>query len=382
MRKSNKVLKILHLASFIGNIGDNLSHMGLHLILKKILKTQFEIDELEIRLFYKNYNLPDKRRFDRTFVDLANSYDLLIIGGGGFLDYWVKDSFTGTTLDINKTDLDNLTVPTIITSVGSYPHKDVPEGNVQKFHDFLKQIFNKKNIQIAFRCDGSEQEIKRLFGNEFGNITTILDNAFFYTPTEKYNFITDSEYVVINTTLDQLMMKNEKGNCIDIGRFELEMKSFIKFLISNTNYKIIFIPHIYQDIKAFIEILDGINDYYIRSRIIIAPYIQGYQGCDFLMSIYKDANCIIGMRFHSNVGAVALNKKLVSLAALNRVKIAMNYVNLSDSIVDINDSFKKEDIIERMNSDLQKNCLDERKKETIDVYRKMFCNLGFKSIIK
>lgn len=78
------MFKILHVASFVGNIGDNASHMGLHNILKSIVKIPFTIDEMEIRRFYKNYNLPDKMMFDSQFVHLANCYDLLIIGGGWF----------------------------------------------------------------------------------------------------------------------------------------------------------------------------------------------------------------------------------------------------------------------------------------------------------
>lgn len=375
------MFKILHVASFVGNIGDNASHMGLHNILKSIVKIPFTIDEMEIRRFYKNYNLPDKMMFDSQFVHLANCYDLLIIGGGGFLDYWVANSRTGTTIDISKEDFDRLTVPTLITSIGSFPHKDIPEGNIEKFHDFLKQIFDKDNVRIAFRNDGSADNIHRLFGDEF-NPTTILDNGFFYKPKSDIRRLVSSEYVAINTTLDQLKMKNLSRGILDIASFENEMRRYVQFLIDNTNYQIVFVPHIYQDMKAISEILSGINDFYIRTRIVIAPYIQGYEGCNLLMSIYNNASLVVGMRFHTNVCSAAMGVPLISLAALERVEKAMKYIGLDNNVIPVDSSFSSEIIINKMNNiDTKNRLLEEKMKSTNKTYMKMFSELKLDKII-
>ena len=105
-------MKILHVASFVGNIGDNASHIGLYSILD-VFFSDYDVTALEIRRFYKNYQHADRRQFDEAFVKYANSFDLLIIGGGGFLDYWVENSATGTTLDMDPTLLPKLSVPFI-----------------------------------------------------------------------------------------------------------------------------------------------------------------------------------------------------------------------------------------------------------------------------
>ena len=78
-------MKILHVASFKGNIGDNASHMGFYKILKLHL-IDFKVKKIEIRKFYKNYKKSDALSFDDKFVESINNYDLCIIGGGGFLD--------------------------------------------------------------------------------------------------------------------------------------------------------------------------------------------------------------------------------------------------------------------------------------------------------
>ena len=74
-------MRILHIASFNGNIGDNASHIGLRNILKT-LGVIATIDQIEIRRFYKNYSLFDKQSFDEDFVKMANQYDLVVFGGG------------------------------------------------------------------------------------------------------------------------------------------------------------------------------------------------------------------------------------------------------------------------------------------------------------
>ena len=173
------LIKILHVASFTGNIGDNASHIGLYSILRNILGDNFEVEKVEIRRFYKNYSLSDKMHFDDKFVEMANKKDLLIVGGGGFFDYWVPNSSTGTTIDMSKEVLEKLFVPTLFVSVGCMPHQSIPEGNIDRLHSFLTALCHKQNVRIALRNDGSLSEIRRLFGSEFDNkIQEILDNGF------------------------------------------------------------------------------------------------------------------------------------------------------------------------------------------------------------
>ena len=157
-------MRILHIASFNGNIGDNASHIGFRNILK-MLGIIATIDQIEIRRFYKNYSLLDKQNFDWDFVKKANQYDLVVFGGGGFLDYWVPNSETGTTIDISLSLFQQLRVPVLFTSIGCIPHRNVPEGNVEKFSRFINAILEKKNAILAVRNDGSKMVLKSVLGD-------------------------------------------------------------------------------------------------------------------------------------------------------------------------------------------------------------------------
>lgn len=336
-----KTIKILHVASFTGNIGDNASHLGLYNVLKTILGDRLDIEQIEIRRFYKKYSLADKMNFDLEFTQKANAKDLLIFGGGGFLDYWVSNSETGTTFDMSDEILDKLIVSTLFISVGCMPHQPVPEGNIDKFHHFLQKVGSKKNMRIAVRNDGSILEIKRLFGGEFeGTITEILDNGFFYEPSLKFNCrLLDKPYIAINTTLDQLIMKNRIIGNINYSQLKEELLSLLQRIIDETDYSLVFVPHIFKDLQAFRELLEGMNDFYIRSRVAIAPYLQGDYGCNYLMSVYNQADSILSMRFHANVCPLSMGKRTVGLAALDRVVHMYNSIGKSSDCIPANDKF-------------------------------------------
>lgn len=368
-------IKILHLASFNGNIGDNASHIGLYNILDNIIN-DYVVDKLEIRRLYKNYKLEDKLKFDINFVNHINTYDYFIIGGGGFLDYWIEDSKTGTTIDVDLKVFSKIVIKTLITSVGSIPHKKIPEGNIPKFKKFLDLLLNKENIKVLFRNDGSVDNLNELFKNEYkGKLIEILDNGFFYN--SKLNFkITDNDYISINITIDQLLMNNKKVGSLNKENFNENIIKYIKNILDNTDLSIVFIPHIYKDIEAFMYIIKKIDDYHIRTRLIIAPYTQGENGCNLLYSIYKNSELIIGMRLHSNICNLAMSKKVIPLAALDRVINLYNNIGLKNNLIDITDENFYKILINKTNyylsNNFEESFLNNKKIETMEIYKKYF----------
>ena len=378
-----RTIKILHVASFTGNIGDNASHLGLYNVLKTVLGDRLDIEQVEIRRFYKKYSLADKMNCDLEFTQKANAKDLLILGGGGFLDYWVPNSETGTTFDMSDEILDKLIVPTLFVSVGCMPHQPVPEGNIDKFHHFLQKVGSKKNMRIAVRNDGSILEIKRLFGSEFeGIITEILDNGFFYEPSLKFSCrLLEKPYIAINTTLDQLTMKNRMIGNINYSQLREELLSLLQRIIDETDYSLVFVPHIFKDLQAFRELLEGMNDFYIRSRVAIAPYLQGNYGCNYLMSVYNQADSVLSMRFHANVCPLSMGKRTVGLAALDRVVHMYNSIGKSSDCIPVNEKFadkvyKKMIDISPNNSD---TLISERKVQSLNTYMKLLSEIGLLS---
>ena len=374
--------RILHLASFIGNIGDNASHFGLGNILNTISDKSPEIDKLEIRRFYKNYNLPDKLFFDETFVELTNNYDVVIIGGGGFFNFCIENSKTGTTLDFSDDIFLKIKTPIIISSMGILQHQDVPEGNLQKFENFLNLILNKDNATLALRNDGSKDIINKLFGSKYEVIPEILDNAFFYKPKKLEFPISEKKYILINITKDQIQMKNMIIGSVNYKFYLSELRKFIKKVIKESDLNIVFAPHIFSDYIAIQELLSGINEFHIRTRIIVSPHVQEDFGCNLIFNIYQKAEFIIGMRFHANVCSIAMEKKSVGLVALDRVDYLYKNMGIEDSLIFLNEPFSEilfNKLLNHMQNPSYKTehstILAKKKEFSLSTYKSMFKTL-------
>jgi len=155
-----KTLKTLHLASFIGNIGDNANHNGFYNFLFQNKDFKFEIDRLEIREFYWK-----KRFFDKSFVDLVNQYDLLIIGGGNYFELWVENSPTGTSIAIELELLKQIKTTILFNALGVDPGQGISKINIQKFRNFLDLLIERKDF-ISIRNDGAKDTIIEYIGKE------------------------------------------------------------------------------------------------------------------------------------------------------------------------------------------------------------------------
>ena len=171
-------MRVWHIASFDGNIGDIANHSGFYKTLESALEGRvYDIEQLEIREFYKNWA---KRVFDDSFVDEANQYDLIVIGGGGFFRLAVEESATGTTIDLSRNMLEKIHTPIIFNGIGCYIDDRTTEAIKQKFKDFIDYCIQSKNILLTLRNDGAIDNICTLYGEEYRKkILTVPDGGFF-----------------------------------------------------------------------------------------------------------------------------------------------------------------------------------------------------------
>lgn len=371
------MIKILHIASFEGNIGDNASHLGFLNILNQVIEDT-EITRLEIRKAYRNYNSSDKLKFDETFANLANQFDCIIFGGGGFLDYWVEGSSNGTTIDIQNEIFDLITKPILITSIGSNPHRKVPKENYEKFESFLKYVKQRENITIALRNDGSIDSIEKDFGKEFLTIfEQVLDHGFFYEPPNGSEGLKiDSDYAVINITNDQLEMFNEGRTVTSKDWYHAELKKIVTFLVDIMKLKVVFVPHIYSDVHAISDFIKVLPDNYLRSKIIVAPCYQGDNATDFIFNIYRDSKLVIASRYHSNVCSMKFGKQTIGLSPLKRIDYIHKQFFSSKTSFFIDDDFGDR-VIKSISVDSLPNDkkLENMRNLTLEFYRGYFNRL-------
>lgn len=366
-------MNILHVASFCGNIGDNASHLGLYAILRRVVG-KFTVDQLEMRDFYKNRPPAERRYFDGDFAALANKYDLLIFGGGGFLDYWVENSASGTTIDMTVENLANITVPTLFASMGSHPHKPVPPGNIEKFKYFLEAICDKKTMRVLPRNDGSIDRINSILDTpKASKCREILDNGFFFEPGEtgRYSGVEPGKYIAWNITTDQLQMNKNLQQLDAAENFYRNIASAVVSLAKTSDHSHVFVPHIGADINAIIKLFAYLPDDLVRRRIFVAPYGQGDAAARFAFNLYRESHATIGTRFHTNVCSLAMGVNTIGLGVLDRIKYLYDYFGIEDRCIDVTEDYTQK-LIDTVSTPFPHeavlNSLARRKEDSLAAY--------------
>lgn len=331
-----ETINVLHLASFTGNIGDEANHNGFRNKLSKNLGIDFRYTDLEIRNFYRSWGL---MKFDDKFVELCNKYDFIIIGGGNFLELCWDYSKTGTTIDISIETLEKIKVPIIFNAIGVDDGKGTNENNINKFRVFLDYILESDKVLFSVRNDGSKKILKRYFNtSRLDKVHVVPDGGFFISTKDfqHMEFLKGNINIGINIAGD--MTNIRFGN--NYTNFCKGMGNYINSILSvDDKINIVFMPHMYQDIKIISETMEYIKDTYRRTRISIAPLLNGnLNGGQYIFNLYKNMDLILGMRFHSNVCSIGQNVPNIGLITYPKHGYLFDEVGLSDRALHVNDS--------------------------------------------
>lgn len=322
-------------------MGDSANHNGFRRRLIEVLGN-IDFEEIEIREFYQSWNLRDFNSDE--FVELCNKKELVIFGGGGFFEPIWDYSCTGTTLNISNETLDKIKTPILFHGVGCDITKGVTEKTIKKFRLFLDRLVNDKNIFVSVRNEGSFEAIETLFGNRFEQKICCVPDGAFFLETQKFEFpeVRKNYRLIginIQENLKNIQFSLENSSVTYEGFLEELAKSIMDFLDNYTDYQIIFFPHIYSDLLAIYELMNLIGDQYRRTRMIVAPLLTGLSSGSYFFGLYKECDIIIGMRFHTNVCAIAQNISSIAMTTkgYRRITDLHREVNLMDRLVDVSE---------------------------------------------
>ncbi len=335
-----KKLKILHLASFDGNVGDNANHKGSRAFLKKNLGYDIEYTNLEIREFYWNV-----RKFDQEFVQFSNQHDVVMIGGGNYFELWVENSHTGTSLNLSREILEKIKSPIVFYALGCDAGQGVPEENVSKFKKFLDYLNSSSKYLVSVRNDGSEDTIRDFLGERYlKNIYKVPDGGFFTEVEDFYHpELPDSKKVIAVNLAGDMLDRRFGDNGIDSSKISYEQ--FLKAFGSLINNQlkqdaeicIVFIPHIFKDIGVIADVLQNVEDRFRRNRITVAPYLHGKNAQEYIFDLYRKCNLVLGNRFHANVCSIGLGVPTIGLVNYPQIEKTYKELNISERTVRINE---------------------------------------------
>jgi hypothetical protein len=273
--------------------------------------------------------------------------------------------------------LAEIQVPFLRTRVGCIPHREVPEGNVERLRGFLDAALERPNVRIAIRNDGSRLSFQREIGAHYLDaIPEVLDNGFFFDPVARIDTGAYGEdYVCINLTVDQIRMRSEYRGEIDEPRYLAQLRDFVEFAANELGLRVVFVPHIYSDIFAISRLLETLDAFLLRTRVVVAPHLQDDAGAHHLFAIYKSARMVVGTRFHANVCSLAMGRPTVGLMALDRVKHMFDSVGFPESYVPLDEGFSdklKDRLLASVEADKDYTARDHAREDTRRTYRGLF----------
>lgn len=347
MSASKRKLRVLHLASFAGNIGDLANHAGARRMLAERLGFGLEFTDLEIREFYWK-----QRSFDDAFVDYANSFDLLIVGGGNYFELWVDHSATGTSIDMTPERLANLKVPTLFFALGVDTGQGYSAQSAQRFNAFMATVLERRDFFVCVRNDGSTRSLREVLGDQAAaHIPTMPDGGFFADPAGSRRADGDSGRIGINIAGDMLERRFDRG--LDTEGFLRELAHACRALMdAKPDLRIDLMSHIWRDSALIAQLLPMIPDPYLRRRVAVGRLEPGEAGLAGFLQSYRGFDLVLGMRFHANVCPIGMGVPARGLLNYPQVERLYEEIDMADRLIDVRDADFGKSLVDAVLSDL------------------------------
>ena len=329
-------MKIIHLASFNGNVGDMINHIGFYNNIRKYVTSDITIKQIEIRNYYRSWN---EAAFDQNFIDMVNDGDLFVVGGGDFFRIEWDYSLTGTTFNMQNELFDKINIPIVFNAVG-VDIIDGNEKNIVKFRTFLENCARKQRCIISVRNDGSYDILKGICTNELMKKILKVPDGGFFTSANYYEHIEipeNKKMIALNITKDrndEVWGTDAEKTYVD---FVEELANYISLLLtSNKEYYIVFVPHILSDIEAIYDVLRKIKGVLITTRVSIAPLLNGdITTAEYITDIYRKAYFSICMRYHANISSIAMGTPTIAPIGIDKHIALYKDIGLKNRVVDI-----------------------------------------------
>lgn len=359
-------MKILHIASFNGNTGDIINHSGFEEQFKTYVSSNVEFIREEIRDYYKIRNL---KRFDCEFVEYANKFDLIIIGGGNFLSPWLETSKNGTTFDISIEDLKKIKTPILFNAVGCEGSLGYTEKTINAIKLFFNYILLSEDSDKYFftvRNDGSYDFIMNVVGEIYSDkVYEIPDNGFFCPAKDNKQYGCENKVIGLSVSEDRL---KTKFNGEQYSNFIAQIKSVLLYYVEKS-YNIKFIPHTYNDLFFLTDLYKELDDTIIRNNISVGSLKTNSINGEEVISSYLDCDLAIVMRFHASISCITLNKPFVALTLDDRVLELFHNLDLKN-VINLNSNYNINDIFKILeySSGNNEELLNHLKNKSSNVY--------------
>lgn len=344
------LMRVLHVASFSGNIGDNANHMGFRPWFERQVACSVEWTNLEIREFYWK-----ERHWDDAFVAMANTYDMVVVGGGNYFELWVESSPTGTSIAIAPETFAKLTVPVFFNALGVDPGQGVPDVSLARFTAFLDTLLADTRFLVSVRNDGAHDNLRHYLGDARAEAVHRVPDGGFFVSQPLSTHKPDGVYRVgINVASDMPECRFRGfGTNNGIEGFVAEFAKVIQALDHNhPQAEFVLLPHIFRDIDIISRVISQLPDRLRRTRLSVAPYGCGDQAALASLSIYASCDLVLAMRFHANVCPIGMGLQTLGLNCYPQIANLYGELNQPERAIDVSGPGFADSLIDAANTAL------------------------------
>eukprot|EP00873_Tetraselmis_striata_P021186 jgi/Tetstr1/441450/TSEL_029695.t1 len=208
-------LTALHLASFVGNLGDNAMHDGEYRTRAADLPFCLDHRACEVRDFIHWH----ERSFDERFVADAARADVLVVGGFSLFQLWRGTTVSGTYLDVSAEFFANLPCPVLFHGLGCDATRGVNPLAVERTCAFLDVLLPRENCRFSLRNDGSVDLIRAHLGPRYADAMEIVpDGGLFGEPRSHVHagLSADARFIAVNLAGDMPDKRYRSADGVDL----------------------------------------------------------------------------------------------------------------------------------------------------------------------
>lgn len=324
-------MRILHVASFRGNVGDNANHAGFRPWYERLLCRRADWIEFEIRDVYRK-----ERMFDEKFATLANECDLIVWGGGNYFEFWVEQSPTGTSLAIPEKVFSMINTPMFFNALGVDDAQGFTEETLSRFRQFLHRLLSSSQYLVTVRNDGAMATLKTHAPDlPLERVLPLPDGGFFAHYPAKPGGRSGLR-IGINLAGDMLSRRFPGGGRHTPDSFLSELAEWIagRWTVDAT-VSFVLLPHIYSDLQVCAALLELLPDQLRRERMRVAAYDTGSNAAEAVFGEYGECDTILGMRFHANVVPIGHGIPTIGLNCYPQIKRLYDELSIPEFCVDV-----------------------------------------------
>lgn len=327
-----KLKKIFHVGGWSRNYGDLALQNGVMSQFNRHAEHALEFVPIHCQ---QTWIHPD-------LIDMINSQgDMLLLGGGGMVFHRPEDdSHSGWQFNIRTEDIDKIEVPIVVYAIGFNQFFYDDRGFKPQMPENLRRVQERARI-FSVRNQGSRQALTKL-GLDPEQIEVIPDPGMFTVPSAlQLPELQGHDLLIgLNWAGDRPFYRfpepweEHRGAAINSLADALN-----KVLDQSENGRVIFVPHLQENIDS--EVYPLFKER-LGERIINLEQIAGhiyppsYAQSGFLADLYRQMDCVIGMRGHANIIPFGMNTPIVGFGSHNKNRFFLEECGLTDYMIDTN----------------------------------------------